>query len=77
MSEISFNLILVCRNLSLFPRSELRKAVAEETAAKEAAQIMLTAMQVEHAELEQTAMAVCQELDREGASSGSSVANRL
>ena len=52
MSEISFNLILVCRNLSPFPRSELRKAVADETAVKEAAQIMLTATQVEHADLE-------------------------
>ena len=45
-------MILVCRNLSPFPRLELKKAVVEETAAKEAAQIMLTATQVEHADLE-------------------------
>jgi len=43
----------------LFSRSELRKAVADETAAKEAAQVVLIAMQAEHADLEQTAMAVC------------------
>ena len=34
-------------------------------------------MQAEHAGLEQTAVAVCQELEGEGASSGSSVASRL
>ena len=59
MSEILFNLILVCRNLSPLPRSELKKAVVDKTAAKEAAQIVLTTTQAEHADLEQTAMAVC------------------
>ncbi|XP_039827616.1 uncharacterized protein LOC120689397 [Panicum virgatum] len=56
---------------------ELRKVVADETAAKEAVQIVLTVTQGEHTDLEQTAVAVCQELEGEGASSGSSVANRL
>jgi len=51
--------------------------VANETAAKEAAQIVLTVTQAEHADLEQTTMAVCQEVEGEGASSGSSVASRL
>ena len=55
-------MILVCRNLSPFPRSELRKAVADETVVMESTQIVLTATQAEHADLEQTAMAVCQEL---------------
>ena len=43
----------------MFPCSELRKAVADETVAKEAIQVMLIATQAEHADLEQTAMAVC------------------
>ena len=51
--------------------------MVDETAAKEAAQIVLTATQAEHADLEQTAVAVCQELEGEGASSCSSVASRL
>jgi hypothetical protein len=51
--------------------------VADETTVKEAAQIMLTATQAEHTDLEQIAEAVCQELEGEGASSGSSVASRL
>ena len=52
-------MMLVCRNLSSFFCSELRKAVADETAAKEAVQIVLTVTQAEHTDLEQTAMAVC------------------
>ena len=51
--------------------------MVDETAAKEAAQIVLTATQAEQADLEQTAVAVCQELEGEGGSSGSSVASRL
>ena len=51
--------------------------MADETAAKEAVQVAFTAAQVEHANLEKTAVAVCQELEGEGASSGSSVASRL
>ena len=51
--------------------------MADETSAKEAAQVVFTAAQVEHADLEQTVVAVCQELEGEGASSGSLVANRL
>ena len=54
-----FCLILVCRNLSLFPRSELKKAVAVETATKEAVHITLTAAQTEYVDLEQTDVAVC------------------
>ena len=51
--------------------------MAGETAAKEAVQVAFTAAQVEHANLEKTAVVVCQELKEEGASSGSSVASRL
>ena len=51
--------------------------MADETAAKEAVNIVLTAAQDEYAELEQTAVAVCQELEGEGALFGSSVASRL
>ena len=51
--------------------------MVDETAAKEAVRTVLTATQAEHADLEQTAVAVCQELEGKGASSGSSVASRL
>ena len=51
--------------------------MADETAVNEAIHIALTAAQAEYADLEQTAVAVCQELEGEGASSGSSVASRL
>ena len=70
-------MILFCCNLSSFFCSELKKAVADETAAKEAVEVMLTTAQAEYVDLEQTAVAVCQELEGEGASSGSSVASRL
>ncbi|XP_039827036.1 uncharacterized protein LOC120688716 [Panicum virgatum] len=56
---------------------ELRKAVADETAAKEAVQGALTAAHDEYADLKQAAVVVCQELEGEGALSGSSVASRL
>ena len=51
--------------------------MADEIAAKEAVHTALTAAQVEFAELEQTAVSVCQELEGEGAISGSSVISRL
>ena len=51
--------------------------MADETAAKEAVHTVLTAAQMEFAELEQTAVSVCQELEGEGAVSGSSVISRL
>ena len=51
--------------------------MVDETAAKEAAQIVLMATHAKHADLEQTAVAVCQELEGEGGSSGSSLASRL
>ena len=57
--------------------SELRQKVADESAAKEAVHTALTAAQVEFAELEQTAVSVCQGLEGEGAVSGSSVISRL
>ncbi|XP_039797487.1 serine/arginine repetitive matrix protein 1-like [Panicum virgatum] len=47
--------------------TELRKAVADETAAKEAIQGVLTAAQDEYADLEQAVVAVCKELEGEGA----------
>jgi hypothetical protein len=61
----------------LFPRSELKKVVADETAAKEAVNTALTAAHDEYAELEQTAVAVCRELEGANAQSSSSMASRL
>ena len=51
--------------------------MADETAAKEAVEAVLTIAQAEDVDLEQTTVAMCQELVGEGASSGSSVASRL
>ena len=51
--------------------------MADESAAKETVHTALTAAQMEFAELEQTAVSVCQELEGEGAVSGSSVISRL
>ena len=51
--------------------------MADESAAKEAVHTALTAAQVEFAELEQTAVSVCQGLEGKGAVSGSSVIIRL
>ena len=51
--------------------------MADETAVKEAVNTALTAVHDKYAELEQTAVAMCQELEGEGALSGSSVASRL
>ena len=51
--------------------------MADEAAAKEAVNTALMAAQEEYADLERTAVSVCQELEGEGAVSGSSVINRL
>ena len=51
--------------------------MADETAAKEPVNTALMAAQVEYAELERTAMSMCQELEGGGAVSGSSVISRL
>ena len=51
--------------------------MADETAAKEAVNTALMAAQAEYADLERTAVSVCQELEGEGAVSGSSVISRL
>ena len=51
--------------------------MANETAAKEAVNTALMAAQAEYADLERTAVSVCQELEGEGAVSGSSVTSRL
>ena len=51
--------------------------MADETAAKEAANTAFTAAQDEYAELARTAVNMCQELEGAGALSGSSVASRL
>ena len=51
--------------------------MADEAAAKEAVNTALMAAQAEYADLERTAMSVCQELEGEGAVSGSSVISRL
>jgi len=51
--------------------------VADETVAKEAVNTALMAAQAEYTNLERTAVSVCQELEGEGAVSGSSVMSRL
>ena len=51
--------------------------MADETAAKEAVNIALMAAQAEYTDLERTAVSVCQELEGEGAVSGSLVISRL
>ena len=51
--------------------------MADETAVKEAVGTVLMAAQTEYNDLERTAMSVCQELEGEGAISGSSVISRL
>ena len=51
--------------------------MADETAAKEAVGTALMAAQTEYADLERTAVSVCQELEGEGAVSGSSLISRL
>ena len=51
--------------------------MADETAAKEAVNTALMAAQAEYTDLEQTAVSVCQELEGDGAVSGSSVVSRL
>ena len=51
--------------------------MADETAAKEAVGTVLMAAQTEYADLERTAVSMCQELEGEGAVSGSSVISRL
>ena len=50
--------------------------MADEAATKEAVIIALMAAQAEYAELEWTTMSVCQELEGDGAVSGSSVISR-
>ena len=45
--------------------------MADETAAKEAVNTTIMAAQAEYTDLERTAVSVCQELEREGAVSGS------
>ena len=51
--------------------------MADETVAKEAVNTALMAAQAEYTNLERTAVSVCQELEGEGAVSGSSVISRL
>ena len=51
--------------------------VANETAVKEAANTAFAAVRDEYAELERTAVAVCQELEGTNTQSGSSVVSRL
>ena len=72
-----FELLLVCRKLSLFSCSVLRKMVADETAVKENLQVAYSSAQKDLVDLEGATVAACQELEGEGGSSGSSVASRL
>jgi len=51
--------------------------VADESATKEAVNTALMEAQTEYADLERTAVSMCQELEGEGAVSGSSVISRL
>jgi hypothetical protein len=76
-SRFRFCWILIYRSLSWFLLSELRQRVADKTAAKEAVNTVLMAVQAEYTDLERTAVSVCQELEGEGAVSGSSVISRL
>ena len=61
----------------MFPRSELKKAVADETAVKEALQAMYASLQRVHDDLEEAAVAACQGAKGEGGQSGSSLVSRL
>ena len=51
--------------------------MADETVAKEAVNTAFMVAQAEYTDLERAAMSVCQELEGEGAVSGSSVISRL
>ena len=51
--------------------------MADEAEAKEVVSTVLMAAQAEYADLERTAVSVCQELEGEGVVSGSSVISRL
>ena len=51
--------------------------MADKTAAKEDIQVAFMSVQAKHEDLERIAVAMCQELEGEGGSSGSSVASRL
>ena len=51
--------------------------MADETVVKEAVNTALMAAQAEYTELERTAVSMCQELEGDGAMSGSSVISRL
>ena len=51
--------------------------MADETTVKEAVSTALMAAQAEYTVLERTDVSVCQELEEEGAVSGSSVISRL
>ena len=51
--------------------------MGDETAAKEAVNTALMAAQAEYTDLERTAVSLCQELEGEGAVSGSSVISHL
>ena len=51
--------------------------MADKTAAKEAVNTALMAAQAEYADLERTAVSMCQDLEGEGAVSGSSVISHL
>ena len=51
--------------------------MVDETAAKEAVNTVLMAAQAEYTDLERSTVSVCQELEGEGAVSGSSVISRL
>ena len=51
--------------------------MTDETVAKEAVNTALMAAQAEYTDLERTAVSVCQELEGDGAMSGSSVISRL
>ena len=51
--------------------------MADETVVKEAVNTALMAAQAEYTDLELIAVSVCQEIEGEGTTSGSSVINRL
>jgi hypothetical protein len=57
--------------------SELRKAVAEETAAREALLVVSSSVPKDYEDLEEAAVAACQGLESDTGSSGSSLASCL
>ena len=77
MLEISLLLDSSFSQLILVPLIRAEAESGRRDAAKEAVNTALMVAQAEYADLERTAVSVCQELEGDGAVSGSSVISRL